>query len=140
MKSIKRVRNTQPATKKKVIELEIGGWLGRLFTKHNWGAFTYPLPFLVFILYWTDAAEPDGNVHPLVRVHEFQHVAQDERNAFFLVTWFKYFWSSAHHLYWRGWSHVGEMFMDAYYANDMEVEAYKIEEEAEKNGLPPWAL
>jgi hypothetical protein len=140
MKSIKRIRKTQPATKKKVIELEIGGWLGRKLNAHNWGAFTWPFAFIVLILYWSTEDAPDGDVNAFERVHEFTHVAQDEKNLFFLVTWVKYFWSSAHHLYWRGWGHISEMLMDAYYANDMEVEAYAVEHEAEENGLPPWAL
>jgi hypothetical protein len=139
MKSIKRVRKTQPATKKKVIELEIGGWLGRLFSKYRWGAFTYPLPFLVLILYWSTEDAPDGDVNAYARVHEFVHVAQDERYLCFLVTWARYLWASLRHFYWQGWSKFSQSLMDAYYANDYEVEAYAVERAAEENGLPSWA-
>lgn len=144
MKSIKRVRKTQPATKKKVIELEIGGWLGRWFSGRNWGAFTWPLPFLVVILYWSTEDAPDGDIGALHRVHEFVHVAQDERNFFFLQTWYKYFRSTWKHFAFTAWRHgfvsFSNAMMDAYYANDYEAEAYAVTEEAAQNGLPPWAL
>ena len=141
MKSITRVRKSQPKTEKKVVELEIGGRLGRFFHGRNWGAFTYPLPFLVLILYWTAEDAPDGEVHPLVRVHEFTHVKQDEGNLFFLVTWVKYAWECVRRLTWTSIRAKGFMkaMLEAYYANAYEAEAYAVEEKAEKNGLPSWA-
>ncbi len=144
MKSIKRIRKTQPVTKKKVIELEFGGRIGRWFSDHNWGAFTLPLPFVVLILYWSSEDAPDGEVLAHHRFHEFVHVAQDERNLCFAVTWYNYFRSTWKHFAYTAWRHGFVSFstamMDAYYANDYEAEAYKLTDEAEKEGLPPWAL
>lgn len=55
------------------------------------------MPFWVLICYWAlDAAEDS---RPYIRVHEFVHVAQDERNFCFLVTWAKYLWEFVRHGY-----------------------------------------
>jgi hypothetical protein len=141
---IKRLRRTQPPTKKKVLEFIVGGWLGKLLYKHNWRAITTCLPFLVVILYWTDK-DPiyDFDADSLVRYHEFVHVAQDESNPFFLVTWAKYIWSSYKHFPFVAWWYNHESFaqawMDAYWNNVYEAEAYAKEAEAQKDGLPTWA-
>jgi hypothetical protein len=141
MKSVARIHENQPAAKKKVIELEIGGWLGRLLQKHNWGAFTLPFPFFVLILYWSMEDAPDGEVNPLIRVHEFVHVQQDEGNLFFLVTWVKYLYESVRRISWKSIRANGlsKAVLEAYYANGYEAEAYLVEDLAEKNGLPDWA-
>jgi len=140
MKSIKRVRETQPEVKKKVVEAEIGGWFGRFMYRHNWGAFTLPLPFVILILYWSVEDAPDGDVHPLARVHEFTHVHQQE-GMFFLWGWVKYLWESCRHLTWKSIREdgIGQALLKAYSANSYEQEAYLVEELAEKNGLPDWA-
>jgi len=144
MKSIKRVRKQQPDPRKKVVELEIGGWLGRWFTKNNWGAFTYPLPFLVLIFYWTAESAPDGDVNGLIRVHEFVHVAQDERNACFLVSWARYMWATYRAMplgkLWRANGlRLGQVLMQGYRGNALEVEAYEVQRVAQDHGLPSWA-
>ena len=139
MKSIKRVRMAQPAHKKKVVELEIGGRVGRWFHEHNWGAFTLPLPFFVLILYWSGDAAPSGTeVDGRIRFHEFVHVEQDERNPFFLVSWVNYLWEMGKVFYWHGVRNIGEALMDAYRANKYEVEAYERTAKAIDDGLPPW--
>jgi len=144
MKSIKRIRKNQPpALTKKVIELEVGGRIGRWYHEHNWGAVTIPLPFFVLIMYWSSEDAPDGEIHPLVRVHEFTHVAQDQIDRFFFVSWAKY-------LYWFvagvDWKKVFKRekgliaaLMDSYYHVPYEQEAYAVEHMAEQNGLPEWA-
>ena len=141
MKLIRRLRKPQPVTKKKVIELEVGGPLGRWMASQNWGAFTLPLPFLVLIFYWS--ADPQGDVDGRIRVHEFVHVTQDERSLFFAVSWVKYLWAmwSALHLSaWRaGVLTLGQVLMDAYYGNAYEVEAYQTQVTAQNYGLPSWA-
>jgi hypothetical protein len=140
MKSIKCVRKTQPESKKKVIELEVGGWLGRFMNRHNWGALTVPFPFFMLICYWSSESAPDGDVNPLLRVHEFTHVKQQD-GMFFLVGWVKYLWESLRHLSWKEIRAIGfsAALLEAYHANAYEKEAYLVEDLAEKNGLPDWA-
>jgi hypothetical protein len=41
---------------------------------------------VVVIFYWPALPE----LGPYLRVHEFVHVAQDERNACFLISWIRY--------------------------------------------------
>ncbi len=140
MKSIKRVRHTQPESKKKVFEYEIGGWFGSFMNRHNWGAFTLPLPFCLVILYWSSEDAPDGEVNGLIRVHEFTPVKQQE-DMIFIVGWAKYLWESFHHLSWKSIRQdgIGAALLKAYSANSYEKEAYLVEDLAEKNGLPDWA-
>jgi hypothetical protein len=141
---IKRLRKAQPPTQKKVFEFIVGGWIGKWLYAHNWRAITYCLPFICFILYWTDK-DPiyDVDAAPEIRVHEFVHVAQDEANPFFLVTWAKYVWSSYKHFpfvaWWYNHESFSEAWMDAYYGNVYESAAYAVEDAAEKNGMPAWA-
>lgn len=144
MKSIKRLLKSQPPTKKKVVELVVGGRVGRWFSNHGWGAFTLPLPFLVLIFYWSNKTPVyDFDVEPLCRVHEFVHVAQDERNLCFAVSWWDYYRSMWKHFAFTAWRYghvsLSHALMDAYYANDYEAEAYAVEAAAEQNGLPAWA-
>lgn len=140
MKSIKRVHKTQPESKKKVIEAEVGGWFGRFMDRHNWGAFTLPLPFCILILYWSTEVAPDGDVNALARVHEFTHVKQME-GMFFFVGWVKYLWESYSHLTWKSIREdgIGEALLKSYRANSYEKEAYMVEDLADSNGLPDWA-
>lgn len=128
-----RLRKNQPKTKKAVYELTVSNFFGRWMTRNEWGAMTIPLLWFVVIFYWASVAtdEPD----PLVRVHEFHHVAQDEKNAFFLVTWVKYTIASLRPLP----AAIKQALMDSYQKNSFEAEAYEVEAVAEKNGLPEWA-
>lgn len=144
MKSIKRILKTQPPTiYKRVDEVEVGGPIGRWFHKHNWGAMTIPFPFFVLIMYWSSEDAPDGEVHPLVRVHEFTHVAQDQLDRFWFVSWAKYLWWLFSGVPWKKVFKremgIIDGFMDSYYHVPYEQEAYAVEQEAEENGLPAWA-
>lgn len=130
--TINRVHKPQrPDIKKKVIELRIGGWLGKKFVSNLWAAFTYPLPFMVLMLFWV--YPEDEVVAPLSRVHEFQHAAQDQGNLCFLVTWYKYVKALI-----LGRIKHGS-WLAAYAHNPMEIEAYAVEDAAAENGLPDWA-
>jgi hypothetical protein len=140
MKFLKRVHETQPETRKRVFEFEVGGWFGRFMNRHNWGAFTLPIPFCILILYWNSESVVDGEVNAYARVHEFTHVHQQE-GWIFLWGWFKYLWESYRHLSWKSIraNGLGAALMESYRANAYEKEAYLVEELAEKNGLPDWA-
>jgi hypothetical protein len=121
--------HVKPKTKKRVIELSCDGWLARKLLKNRWGATTIPLPFIVLILYWSNNSS-SVHPHPKVRIHEFVHVAQDERNLCFLVSWWKYFFELFHERYLHG------SWMQAYKYNKFEIEAYNVQ------GLdtsPDWA-
>lgn len=141
---IKRAHLSQPKTKKKVVELEVGGRIGRWYTENRWGAFTFMLPFVVLIFYWSaeDAPKADA-IAGNVRFHEFVHVEQDERNWFFLVSWVRYLWSMLRAFHLSAWHAggltMGEILMDAYWGNKYEIEAYTRTREAEDLGLPDWA-
>jgi hypothetical protein len=114
----------QPVTSKKVIELGVFNFFGRWMRRKNWGGFTLPLPGVVLILYWLTSKE--DMVSPFVRVHEFVHVLQDQGNAFWLVSWVRYFWFT---------------FKDGgYWKNRLEVTARDVTDTAYDNGLPEWAL
>jgi hypothetical protein len=138
---IKRVRKNQPPHKSRVIELEIGGPVGRFMWNHGWGAMTIPWPFFSTIWYWTLDAQPTGDVDPFVRVHEWVHIAQDDSNLFFGVSWVKYAWQSIVHFPFRDLFKIGvtQASMEAYFGNKYEAAAYAVEDLAEQNGLPDWA-
>jgi hypothetical protein len=114
-----RLRLPQPRTRKPVIELAVGGPVGRWFVRRRWAAFVLPLPFLCVIFYWNTPVPS-----PLTRVHEFVHVAQDEASPFFLAMWVSY---------------LAEHFRHGYRGNCYEREARAVEADAEANGLPTWA-
>lgn len=114
---IRRLRLPQGPSKKPVFELVWDNWFGQWMLKKNWAGLTTWLPFIVIISYW--GADPD----PDTRVHEFDHVAEGDRDLCFLVTWAKYAWG----------------LRKGYTGDPLEVEAYAVEAEAEKNGLPDWA-
>ena len=116
---LSRLRLRQPPTRKRVIELAVGGPVGRWFARRGWAAFVLPLPFACLIFYW-NTRTPD----PFTRVHEFVHVEQDAANPFFLLFWVKYL---AQHLA-RG-----------YRGNAYEAGARAVENDARRNGLPDWA-
>lgn len=127
--------HAKPKTKKKVIELTCDGWLARKFLLANWGASTIPLPFIVLILYWVHDSASE-KPHPAVRVHEFVHVAQDERNAFFLVSWLGYFRELISKR-----ARLAKSWMQAYQMNKYEVEAYEVEKKCilGETPFPDWA-
>jgi hypothetical protein len=116
---VTRVRLAQPPTAKKVIELAVGGPIGRWFARRNWAAFVLPLPFVCLIFYWNTRA-PD----PYTRVHEFVHVQQDEEHPFWLVFWVKY---------------LAEHVAHGYRGNRYEAAARAVEHDARLSGLPEWA-
>lgn len=109
----------QPTISKNVVELCVGGPIGRWFARRRWAAFTLPLPFVVLIFYW-DTPAPS----PLTRVHEFVHVGQDQAHPFFLVFWVKY---------------LAELARHGYRGNRYEQAAFAVERDAAANGLPDWA-
>ncbi|HXU03359.1 MAG TPA: hypothetical protein VN903_20475 [Polyangia bacterium] len=109
----------QPPTRKTVVELAVGGPVGRWFARRGWSAFTLPLPFACLIFYWNTRA-PD----PMTRVHEFVHVEQDEAHSFFLAFWARY---------------LAEHFAHGYRGNKYEQAARAVEDDAQRNGLPDWA-
>jgi hypothetical protein len=98
-----------------VLELVLDGFVGRFLYRKGWAGTTIPLPFAWIILYYTG---PD----PLVRVHEAVHVEQREALGLFGF-WFNYIRGAIH----------------GYARNPMEVAAYAVEAEAQKDGLPDWA-
>jgi len=114
---VKVLRLPQPTTRKRVVEIVWEGPFARGMARMGWGAFTLPLPFLVVISYWRKAPPP-------VRVHEFVHVDQDQRCAFFFVFWIKY---------------LAELLRHSYRRNKYELEAYAVEAATKESGLPPWA-
>jgi hypothetical protein len=139
---IKRVRFTQPPTPKtKVIELEIGGRIGRFMWNHNWGAMTVPWPFITTIFYWSADPQPDGAVNQFIRVHEFVHVKQNEPDLFFGVSWVRYMWASIRNFSFKTWRADGlsAALLAAYHANKFELEAYAVEDGTGQHGLPDWA-
>jgi hypothetical protein len=114
-----RLRLRQPATRKLVVELAVWNAFGRWMHRSGWRAFTLPLPFLVIVFYWMP--EP-GRPDPYVRVHEFVHVRQDQRLFLFPL---RYLWA---------------LVTDGgYRTNRFEREAYRIDAEARREGLPAWA-
>jgi hypothetical protein len=117
---IHNLRLPRPPTRKAVLELGVSNAFGRWMRRQGWLGFTLPLPGLVIVFYWLrDAGEPPD---PFVRVHEFVHVRQDQRFAFFPV---RYLWA---------------LVTDGgYRRNRFEAEAFRIEAEARRDGLPAWA-
>jgi hypothetical protein len=123
--TVKTLTLKQPNTKKPVIELTVGGWVGNKFRSANggWAGFTLPLPWVVLIFYWLIPGETEPN--PYVRVHEMVHVIQDARHRCFLGTWYAY---------------LREMWSHSYRDNIYEVEAYTVQYRYETaNALPDWA-
>jgi hypothetical protein len=116
---VSRLRLRQPATRRTVVELVVRGPIGRWFARRRWAGFTLPLPFVIVIVYWHTSTPS-----PYTRVHEFVHVAQDEANASFVMTWVKYLVELARHGYRR---------------NRYEIAAYRVEDDAREIGLPEWA-
>jgi hypothetical protein len=141
MMSIKRLRYTQPpGLTKKVIEVAVtGGWLGNYMQGHNWAGTTIPLPGFILMLFW----QPNNQYMPYYRVHEFEHVAQDEAARWWFIALVKYSWQMVKNFAYkkllkRQESISTAMFND-YMANKFEIEAYAVEDAAFKNGLPEWA-
>jgi len=114
-----RLKLPQPTTRKPVIELCVGGPIGRWMQRKGWGAFTLPLPVLTLILYW-NTPEPS----PGIRVHEFVHVYQTEP-FFFITAWYRY---------------LVQLAFYGYRNNRYEQEAYQIEQVNEIEGFPAWAV
>ena len=120
MLGVDRLSLPRPSTRKAVVELGVWNPFGRWMRRQGWLGFTLPLPFLVVVFYWLE--DPGEEPDPFVRVHEFVHVRQDQRLAFFAV---RYLWALVTD---RGYRH-----------NRFEVEARRIEAAARAEGLPEWA-
>lgn len=141
MMSIKRLRLQQPPNlTKKVIEVAVtGGWIGNYMSNHNWAGTTIPLPFFVLMLFW----QPTNQYMPYFRVHEFEHVAQDEQARWWFVAWMQYGWQMVKNLAYKKILKRQESISDAmfndYMANKYEIEAYAVENAAFNHGLPDWA-
>lgn len=121
MLGVRRLRLPQPVTGAPVIELAVANAAGQWMYRGGWRGFTLPLPFVTVIFYWlSDAHErPD----PYVRVHEFVHARQHHRFTLF------------------GLRYLLALLTDGgYRRNRFEVEAYRIEAEARRSGLPAWAV
>jgi hypothetical protein len=116
---LSRLHLQQPPSRKRVIELAVGGPVGRWFARRRWAAFTLPLPFVCLIFYW-NTLTPD----PFTRVHEFVHVEQDEAHPFFLAFWVTY---------------LAQLVARGYRRNAFERAAFAVEHDARMNGLPDWA-
>ncbi len=114
---VRRLRLPQPPAKKPVVELVWANWFGFWMWHSGWAGLTTWLPFVDVISYW--GADPE----PLTRVHEFEHVAQGDRDLCFLVSWVRYAWG----------------LRKGYAGDPLEVEAYAVEAAAARDGLPDWA-
>jgi len=117
---VRRLALEQPPTGGTVIELGISNRFGRWMRRNGWLGFTLPLPFLVIVFYWLQG--PDHHPDPLTRVHEFVHVRQAQRLPFFSL---RYLWALAAD--------------GGYRQNRFEAEAFAIQAEARREGLPAWA-
>jgi len=93
---------------------------GRWMRRRGWLAFTLPLPLVVIVFYWLKSA--DERPDPLVRVHEFVHVRQDQRLILFPLRYL-----------------LALLTDGGYHRNRFEVEARRIEAEARAVGPPAWA-
>jgi hypothetical protein len=134
----KRLRLRQPRTRGRVVEVAVGGWLGRRMQRADWGAVTVPFPFVTLIAYWqgSDDGSPPA---PSLRVHEFHHVAQNDRDAFWAASWARYVFGLARALCWRCFIRRPYLALLAAYADHpAEVEAYAVEAQAIRDGLPTW--
>jgi hypothetical protein len=116
-------RAQRPGIKKKVIEFKVGGWIGKKMSDRNWAGTTLAFPFIVFILYWTGPKIPE--VKPLIRVHEMEHVAQDQAESLTIIWWFKY---------------IVQSIKNGYKGNRFEVWAYLVAQSwSDRRNLPEWA-
>jgi hypothetical protein len=120
MLGLRRFQLPRPAAAHPVIELGVWNAFGRWMRRQGWLAFTLPLPFLTVVFYWL--REAGESLDPFVRVHEFVHVRQHQRLAFFAVRYL--------------WALVAD---GGYRPNRFEVEAFRIEAAARTEGLPAWA-
>jgi hypothetical protein len=122
---MRRLRLPQPPHRGRVVELAVSGRLGRWFHRNGWGGVTLPLPFVTLILYWL--ADPGADVSERLRVHEFVHVAQNERDCCWLASWLRYGWAFLRVLRWRDLLRRPRAALrDAYAAHPAEAEAYAI--------------
>ena len=104
------------ADPQEVIQLAVGGLVGRWFARRDWAAFVLPLPFACLIFYWNTQAP-----EPFTRVHEFVHVEQDEAHPLFIVFWAKY---------------LAEHLARGYRGNRYEQAARAVEDDARGTGCP----
>ena len=74
---LSRLHLRQPPTRKTVIELSVGGPVGRWFACRGWGAFVLPLPFLCIVFYW-NTPEPS----PFFLAFWAQYLAQHVRHGY----------------------------------------------------------
>lgn len=135
---MRRLRLRQPPGCGRVVELAIGGPLGRWFRRRDWGAFTVPLPFVQVIVYWFVYGQEIPAM--LLRVHEWTHVEQNLRDRFWLASWCRYAVGLARVLRWRQLFRRPAAALEAAYRDHpAERDAYAVERYAAENGLPEWA-
>jgi hypothetical protein len=120
MRGLRKLTLPRPPTRKAVVELAVSNAFGRWMRGQGWLGFTLPLPGLVIVFYWLRAH--DERPDPFVRVHEFVHVRQDQRFAFFAARYL-----------------LALLTDGGYRRNRFEVEACAIEAAARAEGLPGWA-
>jgi hypothetical protein len=120
MGGVRNLALPRPPTRKMVLELGVSNAFGRWMRRQGWLGFTLPLPALTIVFYWLRSA--DERPDPFVRVHEFVHVRQDQRLAFFPVRYL-----------------LALLTDGGYRRNRFELEAYRIETAARQEGLPDWA-
>ncbi len=134
-----------PAITKRVVEIVIGGWLGKKMTNAWWAGTTIPLPFFVLILYWTGPAIPE--VDPWVRDHEWVHVQQNQDAKWWFVAWYRYLSELVVEI----WKHTPAkldflkpwkwyaVYQNGYWLNKYEVQAYAIEyADRDNHTIPDW--
>lgn len=119
----------KPAGEIPVLELVLDGFVGRWFRRRVWAGTTIPLPFCAVVLYYLAPT-------PLVRVHEHHHVEQAQALGFFCwwATYLTAFFKNLHPL-----RHPTQALANTYAENPLEVDAYAVEADAQKYGLPDWA-
>ena len=139
-------KSGNPAISKPVLEVVIGGWLGKKMTDAWWAGTTIPFPFFVLMLFWTGPAIPE--VDPLVRVHEWVHVQQDVDAKWWFVAWYLYIkewcvkaWKFTPNKWdllkpWKWYTVYG----NGYWNNKFEQQAYTIEyADRDNHTVPDWA-
>ena len=136
-----RFRAQPPGLTRKVIEVGVsGGILGRYMTAHQWAGTTIPLPWIVLIFYWQ---ADNASFMPYCRVHEFEHVAQDERARFWFIAWGAYIWQMLKNFAYKAVltrkQTISQAAFSDYMRNVYEEMAYAVEDEAYADGLPDWA-
>lgn len=135
---IERLRlKTDPAIKKKVIELKVTGRIAEyILSKLGFTltGTTLSFPFLFVILYLQSAKDSAKDL-TLVRIHEGQHCLQSESMGPFFIFWIKYIYQDIK------WFLKTRSMSEMYHNNEYEAEAYDVQGEVASGKLPypDWA-